>query len=365
VSDASRRAEEQDDTSYRLARTLHFGTLPVLKKGVRTPSLSAPGGGDDVAHKAARAFDLKLVTLIFFWYVGNYYHNIANKIALKAGGGVAGYPLTISTCYLGVGVLYALFLWAAPDARPLPKITWSDYVKTLPVSFMFAGAHLGSCFALSAGSLSFIQIIKALEPGFAAVVCVLFYRTRVSSAKRRCLLLVIGGVVLASLGELDFAWVALFVGCLANAFAAFKANENKKLMQTDGFKERMGSVGNLFAVSTINAFLFCVVFALIFEGHKLGSFVELVSSPGKGKDLLNNMIASGLWFYLYNELATITIQKTNGLTQSVLNTAKRAFIILGAAIVLNEGLSTTKLLGSVVAIAGVFLYSTIDTWVKK
>ena len=33
---------------------------------------------------------------------------------------------------------------------------------------------------------------------------------------------VIGGVVLASVKELDFAWSALFTACAANLFAAFK-----------------------------------------------------------------------------------------------------------------------------------------------
>ena len=36
--------------------------------------------------------------------------------------GAAGFPLTIATLQLGVGVIYALFLWAAPDARRFPKV---------------------------------------------------------------------------------------------------------------------------------------------------------------------------------------------------------------------------------------------------
>lgn len=35
---------------------------------------------------------------------------------------------------------------------------------------------------------------------------------------------------LASVKELDFAWSALIAAGIANCFAAFKANENKKLM---------------------------------------------------------------------------------------------------------------------------------------
>lgn len=99
--------------------------------------------------------DFALLGYFFFWYLGNYYYNISNKVALKAAGGAAGYPLTISTLQLGVGSIYAFFLWLAPDARNFPKITASDVVKLLPVALCAAGAHAGSVFALSAGAVSF------------------------------------------------------------------------------------------------------------------------------------------------------------------------------------------------------------------
>lgn len=309
--------------------------------------------------------DIQLIIFIALWYVGNYYYNITNKLALKAGGGAAGFPMTIATLQLGVGCLYALFLWAAPDARPLPKLTFDDYKKTLAVGFTSAGAHAASVFALSAGAVSFGQIVKAAEPAFAALIGTIFYGANVSAARWLMLVPVIGGVVLASLGELDFAYAALFTAAIANVFAAVKANENKKLMSTDGLKERMGSIGNQFAISSINSFLFCLPLMLVCEGKKLGEFVELVRGGGMGTVLFNNMIASGMWFYLYNELATMTIKKTGAVTQSVLNTAKRAVVILGCAVVLGEDLSKMKLIGSLVCIGGVFLYSTIDNFTKK
>ena len=42
-----------------------------------------------------------------------------------------------------------------------------------------------------------------------------------------------------------------FSACIANIFAAVRSNENKKLMTTDGLKERIGSTGNQFAISTL------------------------------------------------------------------------------------------------------------------
>jgi solute carrier family 35 protein E1 len=296
------------------------------------------------------------------WYLGNYYYNITNKLALNAAGGASGFPMTIATLQLGVGVIYALFLWLAPDARKRPTITTKDYIKTLPVGFTAAGAHAASVFALSAGAVSFAQIVKAAEPAFAAVLGSLFYGASVSTAKWLCLIPVIGGVIMASLGELSFAWAALGTAAIANVFAAVKANENKKLMNTEGLSERLGSVGNQFALTTINAFLFCLPLMFLTEGHKLGAFWELCKTTPV---VLNNMIFSGLWFYLYNELATLTIKKTGAVTQSVANTAKRVIVIIVVALVMGESLGVLKLVGCGIGIGGVFLYSIIDKLVAS
>lgn len=144
----------------------------------------------------------------------------------------------------------------------------------LPVAFCYAGAHSASVFSFSAGSVSFGQIVKAAEPAFAAVLSQFVYNKPVSKAKWLCLPVVIGGVILASVNELDFAWAALISACLANMFAAVKGNENKKLMDTEGLKERLGSVGNQFCITSIMGFLLSIPFVLMREGGKLGEFVE-------------------------------------------------------------------------------------------
>eukprot|EP00984_Skeletonema_dohrnii_P000692 scaffold209_cov72-Skeletonema_dohrnii-CCMP3373.AAC.1 len=108
-----------------------------------------------------------------------------------------------------------------------------DLIKMLPVAFCYAGAHSASVFSFSAGSVSFGQIVKASEPAFAAVLSQFVYNKPVSKAKWLCLPIVIGGVILASVNELDFAVSALVSACIANMFAAVRGNENKKLMETE------------------------------------------------------------------------------------------------------------------------------------
>lgn len=302
--------------------------------------------------------------MIYFalWYLGNYYYNITNKLALNAAGGKTGFPMTISSLQLGVGAIYALFLWLAPDARAKPTVTQDDIIKMLPVALCFMGAHAASVFAMGMGAVSFAQIVKASEPAFAAVLSQFVYGKKISKAKWLCLPIVIGGVILASVKELDFAWAALISACIANMFAAVRGNENKKLMETSGLKERIGSVGNQFALTTILGFLMSIPLIIVKEGSRFGEFVDMAKTTPA---IWVNLLASGLWFYGYNELATMTLKKTNAVTQSVANTAKRVIVIVGVALVLGESLSPIKLIGCSIGIGGVLLYSIIDDLLKK
>jgi len=326
-----------------------------LSAAASTESLSTRGGGGNLP------IDIPLLSFFALWYLGNYYYNISNKLALKAAGGATGFPLTISALQLGIGSLYGIFLWLAPDARTKPSVTMDDIIKMLPVAFCYAGAHSASVFSFSAGSVSFGQIVKAAEPAFAAVLSQFVYNKPVSKAKWLCLPIVIGGVILASVNELDFAWSALISACIANMFAAVRGNENKKLMETEGLKDRLGSVGNQFCVTSVLGFLLSIPFVLWKEGGRMGDFIQLFKTTPA---LRSNLIASALWFYGYNEVSTMTLKKTNAVTQSVANTAKRVIVIVGVALVLGESLDFMKLLGCSIGIGGVFLYSIIDNIVK-
>lgn len=345
----------------------HFPSVDVNAKQSTSTSLNAlataedvPRGGEVAASKGG--LDIGLGIYFFLWYLGNYYYNITNKLALSAAGGKTGFPMTISSIQLLVGSLYGIFLWLAPDARGKPKITKEDIVKLLPVAFCFMGAHSASVFAMGMGAVSFAQIVKAAEPAFAAVIATIVYKKKISKAKWACLPIIIGGVVLASVKELDFAWSALISACIANMFAAFKGNENKKVMETPGLKDRLGSVGNQFAVTSILAFLFSVPVVAAREGARFGEFVKIFKSTPA---IWHNVVASGLYFYGYNEVATMTLKKTSAVTQSVANTAKRVIVIVGVALVLGESLAPIKMIGCSIGIGGVFLYSIIDNLIKK
>jgi len=323
------------------------------------------------------------VALLFFfvfWYVGNIYYNEYNKMALDgAGGKTGGLTMTVSTMQLGVCSVYALILWLigynpikicglqTPEKMKLPTVNGGDIVKTLPVGFCSAAAHSAGVFCLGADPL-FGQIVKAGEPVLAAFVNTVFYKKAPSMAKALMLLPIVGGVAFASLkkneaGEykLKFDQTALVFGMIGNTFAAFKGSETKKLMGVPGLKDRMGGVANQFALTEVLAFLISLPVMFATEGHKWGEFCNMVMTD---KKLQLGLAVSGMSFYLYNELATMTIKATGAVTSSVANTAKRVIVMVYMAAVTGKALTEEQKIGAGIAIGGVLIYSVIDDLLK-
>ncbi len=325
--------------------------------------------------------NVALLLFFLFWYVGNAFYNQYNTMALSAVGGKhGGLTMTVSTMQLGVCTLYALVLWVVsvnpiklcglqtPERMKVPKITKSDIVATLPVGFCSAVAHSAGVFCLGADPL-FGQIVKAGEPVMSALVNTFFYGKPPSKAKFVCLLFIVGGVAFASLKKddtgaykLKFDQTALLFGMIGNTFAAFKGSENKKLMTKEGVKDRYATVANQFAVTEVLAFFISVPVMMATEGPKWGEFVELLMTS---RDLQLGLAISGMSFYLYNELATMTIKATGAVTSSVANTAKRVIVMVYMAAVTGKVLTEEQKIGAAIAIGFVLVYSVIDDVLKS
>jgi len=191
VGSASRSAPAASRTAGPAFTTPSDVRARLVSVSMNEASLTVSGG--EVSEPKSGGMDVGLGIYFALWYLGNYLYNITNKLALNAAGGKTGFPMTISSMQLGIGSLYGLFLWAAPDARAKPKVTLADIKAMLPVALCFMGAHSASVFAMGMGAVSFAQIVKAAEPAFAAVIATFVYKKKVSKAKWLCLPIVIGG----------------------------------------------------------------------------------------------------------------------------------------------------------------------------
>ena len=109
------------------------------------------------------------------------------------------------------------------------------------------------------------------------------------------------------------------------------------------------------------AFLISVPVMFAVEGAKWGEFVTMVKTD---RNLQIGLAVSGMTFYLYNELATMTIKATGPVTSSVANTAKRVIVMVYMAMVTGKQLTEEQKIGTAVAIGGVLVYSVIDDLIK-
>merc|ERR1719240_2435513 len=145
--------------------------------------------------------------------------------------------------------------------------------------------------------------------------------------------------------ELSFTWLSFGGAMLSNlAFAIRNICSRASMDKPKG--ENM-TPENLFGVLTVMSFCFALPLALIMEGPKalaVYSASALASSPGA---ILKSSVATGLYFYTYNEVAML----------AVANTIKRVVILLACVIVFQTPMTPLCTSGSAIAIVGGYLYS--------
>ena len=73
--------------------------------------------------------------------------------------------------------------------------------------------------------------------------------------------------------------------------------------------------------------------------------------------LTRQMILDGFYYYAYNEVAFITLDRVSPITHSIANTIKRVCIILATVLVFGNKLTTLGAIGSATAVAGTLMYS--------
>jgi len=76
-----------------------------------------------------------------------------------------------------------------------------------------------------------------------------------------------------------------------------------------------------------------------------------------GSKFVMSMLYSGLYYYLYNEVAFLALGQLDPVSHAVSNTMKRVVIIIASIIVFRTPVTTLGVIGSSIAILGTLGYS--------
>jgi len=294
---------------------------------------------------------LEIAGYFGLWYVLNIAYNIVNKKVLNK----FQVPWTMATVQLGIGGLYAFLGWAS-HLRSRPVLSLDNIRNISPVAFYHGSGQLLTVISLFAGAVSFAHIVKALEPFFSAVISAVFLKSYFKPQVYATLIPVVAGVAMACYSEIDFKWLAFGAAMGSNLCFACRANFSKVLMTKPQGKNM--DAANLYAVVTIIAFLMLVPFALAAEAGILSEkWQEALATGVQEKKLLTNIVLSGLFHYLNNEVMYLALKNVHPITLAVGNTMKRVFIIVASLIVFRNPITKTGAIGSAIGIAGVLVYA--------
>ncbi|CAH1417057.1 unnamed protein product [Lactuca virosa] len=298
----------------------------------------------------AERFPAPLVTGFFFftWYFLNVIFNILNKKVYN----YFPYPYFVSVVHLLVGVTYCLISWSIglPKRAPINK----DLLGVLtPVAACHALGHVMSNVSFAAVAVSFTHTIKALEPFFSAAASQFVLGHQIPFSLWLSLAPVVLGVSMASLTELSFNWLGFTSAMISNISFTYRSIYSKKAMTG------MDST-NVYAYISIIALLFCLPPAILIEGPKLMQygFRDAIAKVGMVK-FVSDLFWIGMFYHLYNQIATNTLERVAPLTHAVGNVLKRVFVIGFSIIVFGNRISTQTGIGTAIAIAGVAMYSLI------
>ncbi|KAL4204737.1 hypothetical protein AMTRI_Chr01g133530 [Amborella trichopoda] len=317
---------------------------------------SSSGEGEVAAPVAFVDKYPALVTGFFFfmWYFLNVIFNILNKKIYN----YFPYPYFVSVIHLFVGVVYCAASWTVglPKRAPID----SKLLKLLiPVAVCHALGHVTSNVSFAAVAVSFTHTIKALEPFFNAAASQFVLGQQIPLSLWLSLAPVVLGVSMASLTELSFNWTGFISAMISNISFTYRSIYSKKAM-TD-----MDST-NLYAYISIIALIVCIPPALIVEGPQLikHGFADAITKVGLQK-FVWDLFWVGMFYHLYNQLATNTLERVAPLTHAVGNVLKRVFVIGFSILVFGNKISLQTGIGTVIAIAGVAIYSFIKAKMEE
>jgi solute carrier family 35 protein E1 len=207
--------------------------------------------------------------------------------------------------------------------------------------------------SFAAVAVSFTHTVKALEPFFNAAASQFVLGHQIPLPLWLSLAPVVIGVSMASMTELSFNWTGFTSAMISNIAFTYRSIYSKKAMTG------MNST-NVHAYITIIALLFCLPPAIFIEGPQLmqHGFRDVIAKVGLHK-LLSDLFWIGMFYHLYNQVATNTLERVAPLTHAVGNVLKRVFVIGFSIVVFGNKISTQTGIGTAVAIAGVGIYSLI------
>jgi hypothetical protein len=215
----------------------------------------------------------------------------------------------------------------------------------LPIGLLFSGSLILSNSAYLYLSVSFIQMLKAFT---AVAILLISWTCRISEPNRKIALIVLmisGGVALASYGEVHFQMLGFIIQAAAIAFEASRLVMIQLLLH--GLK--MDPIVSLHYYAPVCAVINLLVIPLT-EGFE--PFRELYKV---GPVIL---VSNAAVAFCLNIAAVYLVGASSGLVLTLAGVFKDILLITGSVIIFGNSITPVQIFGYSIALGGLVLFKT-------
>lgn len=321
---------------------------------------SSSSGGQS---RTGKADALALGAMFVGWYLANIIFNIYNKQVLR----VFPFPLTCTTVQFLVGAVMAVMFWLLGIVK-LPNVSVKTILNIAPLAVVHTLGNLLTNVSLGSVAVSFTHTIKAMEPAFSVALSALFLGEKPRPLIVLSLVLIMGGVAMASMSEASFNWTGFLSAMGSNLTFQSRNVLSKKAMtkkkDAHGASEEPLDNINLFGIIQIMSLIILLPVSLYLEGWGLTPAALTAMGVSCPNEIIFKAAVTGLCFHLYQQVSYMILQRVSPVTHSIGNCVKRVVVIVASVFFFRNPVSLLNASGTGIALAGVFAYSQVKRSVK-
>ncbi|CAH1445846.1 unnamed protein product [Lactuca virosa] len=248
--------------------------------------------------------------------------------------------------------------WSATAQQILAKQLWiqhvrsrAQFIKISVLSLVFCASVVSGNVSLRYLPVSFTQAVGATTPFFTAVFAYIMTVKREAWLTYLTLVPVVTGVVIASGGEPSFHLFG-FIMCIgATAARALKSVLQGILLSSEG--EKLNSMNLLLYMAPV-AVVILLPATLFMEDNVVGITIALAR---KDVNIVWYLLFNSAMAYCVNLTNFLVTKHTSALTLQVLGNAKGAVAVVVSILIFKNPVSVTGMLGYLLTVLGVILYS--------
>ncbi|GAA6001572.1 hypothetical protein JCM10207_006730 [Rhodosporidiobolus poonsookiae] len=241
--------------------------------------------------------------------------------------------------------------------RKSVEMDWSTWTREiLPIAVLFSLSLVLSNMAYLYCSVAFIHILKSFSP-VAILIAAFVFKTKAFSLKLLGIVLVIsGGVGLASYGEVNFSMVGFTIQMVAIAIEATRVTLIQLLLSSNSSSSSSskpasttGSMSPLKSLYFLAPVCLCInaVFLVLLEGRPA---LEAIPALGWWTILSNSCLTLGL------NLSAVILIGLSAMLLSLSKVVKDVLLVVSPALLLGESLTLTQVVGYSIATVGLLWY---------